>query len=330
MSFPRQGLPDESVSTLHGQLSVPWWELSGRLCFGLWFIPVGLVSLGGGMLRLTVGSSMQAVSSATTLALGLVFVATGGLALTGRCGMAGWVQAVSLLLQIGVLAGLFAGAQAEGPPASLHIMAELGFPLAGLTWIGGRSASQGQRNRILTDLPSIAFTVIFVVCLPVFGSRIGTALGILAVPPPESRTWAPGQRIPPVRFQSPGGEWVRVDEPGVTYVVNFWATWCGSCREELPALLDMLAGLPPDSGVRLLAVNTENLSEDEIKAFLEQEVLDDLPVFVDPRRFREVMGVRTLPLTLLIRDREILARHQGFDPAMIPRIREEIMAARKH
>src|SRR5690242_16512330 len=53
--------------------------------------------------------------------------------------------------------------------------------------------------------------------------------------------------------------WIKGDkfdkfEPGKTYVIEFWATWCGPCRVSIPHLTE-LAHKYKDQGVRVLGVD---------------------------------------------------------------------------
>ena len=56
-----------------------------------------------------------------------------------------------------------------------------------------------------------------------------------------------------------------------TYVVNFWATWCKPCREEIP-LLSRLAEEDQSGKLRvvLVSLDTERSAIDRIPAFLEK------------------------------------------------------------
>ena len=70
-------------------------------------------------------------------------------------------------------------------------------------------------------------------------------------------------------FKGPTGtEMKTADFAGKTVLLNLWATWCGPCREEMPAL----AALQRDMGgpgFEVVAVNIDTGSDEKPKAFLE-------------------------------------------------------------
>jgi cytochrome c biogenesis protein CcmG, thiol:disulfide interchange protein DsbE len=88
------------------------------------------------------------------------------------------------------------------------------------------------------------------------------------------------------------------DYKGKVVLVNFWATWCEPCREEMPAmrrLRDRLAGEPFD----VLTVNYGE-SSTRITDFLARERVD-LTVLLDPgRETARAWRVRVLPGSFLI------------------------------
>ena len=96
---------------------------------------------------------------------------------------------------------------------------------------------------------------------------------------------------------------------GRVQLVNFWATWCEPCREEMPALervREKLRGRPFD-------VVTVNYGESQSTAarFVEKLRLG-LPVLLDPeKRVAERWNVKGLPMTFLI-DREGRIRYWTF------------------
>jgi thiol-disulfide isomerase/thioredoxin len=85
---------------------------------------------------------------------------------------------------------------------------------------------------------------------------------------------------------------------GKVLVLNFWATWCGPCKEEMPAL-DRLSRRFDPRDVAILTITTEH-ERKSIQQFMKQ--LDStLPVLLDEQRDLSLaFMVRGLPTTVFI------------------------------
>ena len=118
-----------------------------------------------------------------------------------------------------------------------------------------------------------------------------------------------GQPAPDFALRSLQGENVRLSEHfGEVVLINFWATWCGPCRQEMP-LLDEIYGKYRRAGLVLFSVN---LDEDENVAAakeMAQTLKISYPVLVDVRKeVARAYQTGTMPLTVLI-DREGVVRY---------------------
>jgi cytochrome c biogenesis protein CcmG, thiol:disulfide interchange protein DsbE len=81
-------------------------------------------------------------------------------------------------------------------------------------------------------------------------------------------------------------------------LVNFWATWCEPCRDEMPALARLREQLK-DRPFEVLAVNYGE-SNAKIAGFLEREKLS-LPVLLDPEKQASARwNAKGLPMTFLV------------------------------
>lgn len=129
---------------------------------------------------------------------------------------------------------------------------------------------------------------------------------------------------PDFTLESRQGENLRLqDFRGEVVMLNFWASWCGPCRQEMP-LMDELYEQYKDLGFTILAVNVD---EDRAEAhrFLDK-VPVSYPILYDPEsNVSEQYEVQAMPTTVMI-DRDGNARflHRGYQPGYEDEYEEQI------
>ncbi|HET6284490.1 MAG TPA: TlpA disulfide reductase family protein [Polyangia bacterium] len=87
---------------------------------------------------------------------------------------------------------------------------------------------------------------------------------------------------------------------GKVVLLDFWATWCGPCRQMIPLLDAFYADWSP-RGVELVGVNSDGTatSNDEIQAFLRTHPAR-YPMVIDDGRANSIYRIRALPQLVLI------------------------------
>ncbi len=116
-----------------------------------------------------------------------------------------------------------------------------------------------------------------------------------------------------VAFQSAdGAEMTLAAFEGKIALVNFWATWCAPCREEMPslsALQDELGG----EDFEVVTIATGRNAPAAIERFLEEIGASNLPQHTDRKQqLSRAMGVLGLPITVILdREGNEIARLQG-------------------
>ena len=114
----------------------------------------------------------------------------------------------------------------------------------------------------------------------------------------ELRPWTAAQPAPFVLKDLTGREHRLADYRGKVVVLNFWATWCEPCRDEMPTLEKLKARFS-DRPFAVLAVNVDE-PEARIRKFLSALPLS-FPVLLDQeRRLARAWNVRMLPSTYVI------------------------------
>jgi thiol-disulfide isomerase/thioredoxin len=108
-----------------------------------------------------------------------------------------------------------------------------------------------------------------------------------------------GKPLPAFRLNTLQG--VTIDSKklaGRVILLNFWATWCGPCKDEMPSLERLRQKFPSDQ-LQILAVTTENRPQD-IQAFWHQLDLHFDVVWDEHEELSQALMVRNLPTTILV------------------------------
>lgn len=84
-------------------------------------------------------------------------------------------------------------------------------------------------------------------------------------------------------------------------LVNFWATWCGPCVEEMPSLNRLQEELG-GADFQVVAISTDAKGKDAVQPFLRDKLgLNALDIFLDPKmQLARSFGIKGLPTSFLI------------------------------
>ncbi len=121
---------------------------------------------------------------------------------------------------------------------------------------------------------------------------------------------------PNFTLKSLSGENIKLNDlRGEVVMINFWASWCGPCRQEMP-LLERLYKRYQPMGFTLLGVNVEEDSQMAINWLKDTPVT--FPILFDrENEVSEKYHVIAMPTTLLLdRDGNIRFIHQGYQPGV--------------
>ena len=105
---------------------------------------------------------------------------------------------------------------------------------------------------------------------------------------------------PHFSFPTLGGKTVGLDDyQGKYLLVNFWATWCGPCKVEMPSL-ESLHEKFKDRDLTVVAVSNDVFGEKVVKPYIEAQNLT-FTIGLDPKlEVSNQFGVVSLPTTFLI------------------------------
>jgi peroxiredoxin len=108
-----------------------------------------------------------------------------------------------------------------------------------------------------------------------------------------------GTTMPAFSLTTLDGQVIRSkDQSGKIVLLNFWATWCAPCREEMPSLERLRRQFDPNT-FTILAITVDR-QQAAVKAFMRQQGLSFPTLLDEDGEVSRSFMVRALPATVLI------------------------------
>ena len=136
--------------------------------------------------------------------------------------------------------------------------------------------------------------------------------GLLLSGNPAAAMLQKGEKAPAIRLVTTSGQPITLaNYRGYVLVMDFFATWCGPCKEAIPHMID-LNNKYGKQGLQLLGVSVDEGNDRELKDFIAARRIS-YPVAIGGDDMQTDYGLRSIPTIYVINKRGMVAeKFQGY------------------
>ena len=138
--------------------------------------------------------------------------------------------------------------------------------------------------------------------LGVCGVVVALAFGTPVLASPSD-----GDPIGTLRFADADGQAIALDQPGMVYLVDFWALGCKPCMQEMPDLERLAKEYEPGGRFRLVSVVSGGWKGKDLLKVADQAGAK-MTIYGDPENWNDRLDVDAFPTKFFVRDGTVPAR----------------------
>lgn len=135
-----------------------------------------------------------------------------------------------------------------------------------------------------------------------------------------------GQMAPDFDLPGASGNVKLSSYKGKTVYLDFWASWCGPCKQSFPWMNEMQSRYGTKA-FQIVGVNVDQKTDDA-KEFLKENKAGFDVAFDSTGKIPKTFAIKGMPTSMLIGpDGKVIAVHSGFKPEQKPELEKQIKQA---
>jgi len=222
----------------------------------------------------------------------------------------------------------------------IHRMTLLVFVVLAAAWAVSCGRSDSAEKGVDQEVAAVPAGEVAAASAGEVAAGAGPAVDDPSEPPVQMEPPAPvaASHLPPAnaRQEAPdfvltdiSGEQVKLsDFRGKVVILDFWATWCGPCKMEIPHFISLYDEYA-DDGLEIVGVAMDRNGIQAVVPFVEQRGIDYVSLLGDAKVASLYGGIRGIPTTFVIdRKGRVVSKHVGyrdravFESEIVPLLKE--------